>query len=526
MNSTVQKTKPRSGNHGASNTPNKLNERVEEDSTTKRSDRGSKKNANGSNDNEKPRRADLLVAQAREAAELFHNEDGVAYATVKSGPQRLTMPVRSRRFRQWLTSIAFAATGRGIGSSTADEVLATLEAYAVHVGSQETVHIRTAMHDGAIWIDLGDESGKAVHATAEGWTVTQDVVPRFVRPSAQRPLSHPARGGSVQELRPFLNVADDHGFVLSVAWIIAALRPGLPFPIAVFSGEQGTGKSTASRVLRMFVDPNKSPVRAPPKDDETIFVSAHNAHVLAFDNLSGVPTWMSDAMCRLATGSGFAKRGLYTDGEEHVFSATRPIIINGIDDMTTRADLAERALLIELTPIDEKRRREESVFFGALNASAPRIFGALLDGIVGALARGKVKFDRLPRMADFVTWATAAEQALGFSDGAVMKAFDAHHRRAVAVSVESNQVSAAVLRLIADREERRIGKWEGVASALLGDLNRLVGEEQHARGWPRGANVLTRELNRMTTVLRESGINVTLERRKNGRWVTLERSSN
>jgi hypothetical protein len=42
---------------------------------------------------------------------------------------------------------------------------------------------------------------------------------------------------------------------------------------------------------------------------------------LAFDNLSGLPAWLSDALCRLASGGSFAVRQLYTDDDDVPFQA-------------------------------------------------------------------------------------------------------------------------------------------------------------------------------------------------------------
>ena len=72
--------------------------------------------------------------------------------------------------------------------------------------------------------------------------------------------------------------------------------------------------------------------------------AASNGHVLAFDNVSGLPAWISDTLCRLAAGGGFAVRQLYTDQDEVLFDAARPVILNGIEDIVTRPDLADRAV--------------------------------------------------------------------------------------------------------------------------------------------------------------------------------------
>ncbi len=81
--------------------------------------------------------------------------------------------------------------------------------------------------------------------------------------------------------------------------------------------------------------------------------------MLAYDNLPSVPSWLSDALCRLATGGGFATRMLHTDKDEMIFEASRPIILNGIPLLTDRADLADRAVTIHLAAIPEELRQPE-----------------------------------------------------------------------------------------------------------------------------------------------------------------------
>ena len=94
----------------------------------------------------------------------------------------------------------------------------------------------------------------------------------------------------------------------------------------------------------MLVDPNLAPLRSLPREDRDLFIAANNGHVIVFDNVSGLPDWLSDSLCRLATGGGFATRQLYTDGDEVLFDAMRPIILNGIEDFVSRPDLADRTI--------------------------------------------------------------------------------------------------------------------------------------------------------------------------------------
>jgi hypothetical protein len=227
------------------------------------------------------------------------------------------------------------------------------------------------------------------------------------------PLPAPVAGGSIEMLRSFLNVRSDSDFVLVVAWLLACLRHRGPYPVLVLSGEQGSAKSSFSAILRSLIDPNVAPLRALPRDDRDLFIAANNGHVLVFDNVSGLRAWISDTLCRLATGGGFSVRQLYTDQDEVLFNAARPVILNGIEQIVTRPDLADRAMSLTLEPIPEHRRRPEDELWPRVEVARPRILGVLLDAAVEGLKRlPTTHLPELPRMADFAKWASACETAL------------------------------------------------------------------------------------------------------------------
>ena len=137
-------------------------------------------------------------------------------------------------------------------------------------------------------------------------------------------------------------------------------------------------------------------------------IAANNGYLLAFDNLSGLPLWLSDALCRLASGGSFAVRRLYTDDEEVLFQAARPVLLNGIEEVISRPDLGDRAIFLSLAPISEALRRSENELWRDFEIARPYILGALLDAMVhGLRTLGRVRLDRLPRMADFALWAAA-----------------------------------------------------------------------------------------------------------------------
>ena len=320
----------------------------------------------------------------------------------------------------------------------------------------------------------------------------------------------PEAGGKIDELRRFVNV-DGDGFVLFVAWIVAAYRPGRPFTILTLTGEQGTAKSTASRVVRDLIDPNVVPVRSPPKCEDDLIVAASHSHVVAFDNLSGVQPWLSDALCRLATGGGLTKRALYTDDDEFAIEVLRPVILNGIDDIANRADLAERCIVEELLPIAKGKRQTERAFRAAFATAAPRIFGALLDGVASALRNiDRASETDLPRMADFAMWSAAAEEGLGFSPGSISVAYAKNRQRAVELALKSSPVAVALRAILATPSYA--GRWEGQPEQLLFALEQITPEPtRRSPAWPKSAASLSRALRRAATFLRSVGVVINFE---------------
>jgi hypothetical protein len=454
-----------------------------------------------------PTQADILIYLAQ-TAELFHAPDGTGFADLDINGHRETWPIRAKGFRRWLARRFFEATEGAPSSEALQSALNVIEAKAHFDAPERVVHVRIGGLDGKLYLDLGDEAWRAVQIDTTGWRVIDNPPVRFRRASGMRALPTPVSGGSVATLRSFLNVQSDADFVLVVAWTLAVLRNRGPYPVLVLSGEQGSAKSTFSSILRALLDANTAPLRALPREDRDLFITASNSHVLAFDNVSGLPAWISDTLCRLATGGGFAVRQLYTDQDEVLFDAARPVILNGIEDIVTRPDLADRAVFLTLEPIPEERRRPEAELWAAFEAERPRILGVLLDAVVEGLKNvPDTHLPRLPRMADFALWATACETAL-WPAGTFWAAYCGNRDEAVAGVIEADPIAAAVRALMAARTN-----WTGTASELLGALAEEAGERvAKAKIWPDSPRALAGRLRRAATFLRKIGIEIGFER--------------
>jgi putative DNA primase/helicase len=462
---------------------------------------------------------DLLIGLT-EFVELWHDAGRIAYASFPVLDHREHWPIRSREFRMWLSGQFYEKTGAAIGGQALEDGVRILEARAVNEGPLYECFTRIGCAGANMFLDLGDPTWRAVEITAAGWDVVAAPPLKLLRSPSMRALPVPEHGYLIEELRRFVNVKTDDDFMLVVAWIVAALRSRGPFPILVINGEAGTGKSLFSRFVRSLVDPSAAPIRAVPRDDRDLVVSASNSWTLVFDNLSSVPAWLADALCRLATGSGFATRALHTDRDEVIFDGARPIALNGIPNLTDRADLADRSVTIHLRAIPDDERNPEDELIAAFEEARPRIMGALLDAVSRALGNvASVRLDRSPRMADFVKWITAAEPGLGWTPGAFLAAYSSNRHDVTESTFEADSIAVAIWRLVTTGE--RNNGFEGTAAELLEAISSQASETaKKGKYWPQNAAQLGNRVLRAAPLLRAKGCIV--ERRHSGvRTITI-----
>lgn len=457
-----------------------------------------------------PQRDSLMALT--EDCDLWHDEDGEAYATFAVGNHRESWGVRSQKFKRWLAYRAFETTGLVPGAQAVEDTLRVLEAKATQGGRQQEPWSRVGTQNGFLYLDLVTADWSVVQIGPNSWDVIKGHGLPFVRSSGMRALCMPEGGSEIGELRRFINVATDEDFQLVVAWLVAALRATGPYPVLVVNGEQGSGKSTFSKLIRTLVDPNAAPIRGVPKDPRDLFIAASNGHMLVMDNLSRVEPWLSDALCSIATGGGYATRQLQSDRGEALFMVARPIVLNGIPALTERADLAQRSVTIQLRTIEEDERRAEDEFWADWEVTAPRVLGALLDGLSSAVRRiDSVRLDRFPRLADFTKWMTAAEPGLGWEAGTFDAAYRDNQEETNQTAFESDPVAMQICRLVAPFEHG----WEGTAVDLLAALNEIAPESVlRLKSWPVTSQGLGNRLVRCAPLVRAKGFNI--EKRHSG----------
>jgi hypothetical protein len=477
---------------------------------------------------------DYMIKYAEEGATYFHTPEREAYATVKieTGHQE-TYPLRSRNYGLWLRrEFHRREKERRKKEGTAQDedkkplifpqralgdVISHFESQALFEGPEEEVYVRVARRSDMIFVDLCDKAWRAVEISVDGWRVipSEEVPVKFVRSKGMLPLPEPTESeatGALAKLRSLLNIGEDaegaRNWRLMLAWLVQAFTPTGPYPVLTLLGPQGAAKSTAQRILRNIVDASTVPLRSAPRDEHNLYIDARAGWVIALDNMSSLPMWLSDALCRLATGGGFSTRQLYTDQDQILFEAMRPVIVNGIGDVVTRPDLLDRSLIINLPPIPREARKLERVLDAEVEASKSGVLAALFTAVaVGLATLQSVKLDGLPRMADFARWGTATEQALGGDPGSFMAAYTASQDEAVETALESWPVVETLV--IFARTFTEDEPWQGTATELFNILNGRADDDlKRGKDWPKQPNKLTEQLNRLGPSLAEIGVYV------------------
>lgn len=456
-------------------------------------------------------KTEILINIALEESELFHDADQKAYATIRRDGHRETYPLRSKGFRTWLSGRFWEHSRKGCGKQIIQDALGTIEAHAIHEGSCHPVHVRLAPHNERIYLDLGSDRFDVVEVTSTGWLILEDQnIVKFSRPPGMAALPFPTDDGSIEALKRYVNLANQDDWPLIVAFILGCLHPTGPYPNFAATGEQGSAKSTLLRVVKSVVDPSTASLRSKPRNLQDLAISANNSWILAFDNLSDIPGWLSDGLCRLSTGGGFATRTLYSDDEETIFDPKRPVMLNGIDNVIRRHDLADRAIIINLGVIPDEKRIPESEFWADFEDDAPAILGGILSAVSCALQNiNTVQLTKYPRMADFAKWVTAAEPALGWEPGTFMKAYSRNRSEVISMTLDADLVGTAVIVFMDDRPA-----WEGTATELLNALEEAADDRtKRVHGWPKATHILSGKLRRSATALRTNGIEVTFPTR-------------
>jgi hypothetical protein len=197
---------------------------------------------------------------------------------------------------------------------------------------------------------------------------------------------------------------------------------------------------------------------------------------VALENQRHLTPEQSDAICALNTKFGYAERLYYNQGKEFQIPDLHcPVIINGVfAHIIDQADLLDRTVTFRCDYLGEDVRSEDA-FRQRFHLIAPRLFGVVLDGLVGAMkARRDFHCDNdeaalalldgwHTRFVDAAVWGEAFCRTVGFEYGEYAAALKANKDIAFREIAENNQICGGIRKLM----DRRGGEeWRGYPTEL------------------------------------------------------------
>lgn len=467
----------------------------------------------------KPTQAEqLLDLVERSEAYLFRNQTNDPFVCFSKDGHKEVWAIGSSDFKSWLHQLFYDETGKPAKKDTISQVIEVLTAKA-RFSQDDAIPLftRVAEKDGVFWYDLTNQEWQAIKITADGWAIGDDPPVLFTRYRHQKPQVIPQSGGHIEEIFKFVNLKS--GRVLFLCWLVSAFIPGIPHPVLILFGEKGAAKTTTSSLLKQIIDPSALETLTLP-NLRSLLINLQQHWFLDFDNISHISDEASDTLCRAITGGAIQLRKLFTDSEDCIYSFSRCIALNGINNVANRPDLLDRSILMELKRIPEGERRELKELQRDFEEALPGILGGVLDTLSKAMAIfPTVKLDKLPRMADFARWGYAIGEALGGKGQEFLSEYTANIETQNIEVVNSDVVATLMIAFMKD-----LPIWQGLVSVLylhLSDLAPNYGINPLLKEFPSQPNMLTRRLNAIKSNLEMVGIFFERRDKTNGTFITV-----
>jgi hypothetical protein len=515
-------------------------------------DRRNSKSENGSKtDGEKKSIVTIALELIEDDIEnLFVDKFEVPFVTVNIYGHLETLPIRRNKFKKWICKKVYESEDKPMNSEALGAVCNVVEARALFSGNIKALDLRVSNgsvdvsgddqgetdtrhstpQQGTFYYDLINGKREVVKITREGWSIEEpsNVSTLFYRYQGQLPQVRPLREYPADIFDQYMDLVDatvrdkDGKMVdretaelrlLLKCYVIALFIPNIAKVILIILGEQGSAKTVFMELTKNLVDPSSVPTLTFPRNMAEVVQQLSHNYIAYYDNVSVIGDWISDALCRAATGTGFSKRELYTDDDDIIYQFTRSVGLSAIHLPGTKPDLLDRSIIVKKSFIDKKHRRKyKEDILPKFERIKPQLLGYIFDILVKVLqvkANGGINLETRSRMADWEEDAEIISRCMGDRDMDFINAYHDNIKLQTDAILEERPVARALIELIESEPDH---KWSGSMTELLAVLESVATKLKIRADkdmlWPKAANKLSYRLNELKTNLRDIGISI------------------
>lgn len=356
-----------------------------------------------------------------------------------------------------------------ITSSQQKQINEILHFKAKNEGEKKRVHKRFSQGKLTISVSLG--KGRSLIISKSFCSEIKNKKKFFLEHINISPIDDfDINNGDINLLKKYLLISDEE-FILVVVFMVNMFFTRNPQLILNITGAPGSGKTRALKIIKKIIDPSIIVAQNQPDNIKDLVVSAGSSYLLTFDNVSNIPEKIQNILCLITTGGTSADRALNTNADQYIIKTKNPIILTSIKCPLTRQDVLQRALTIDMHPIDQALRKTEQSLNLEFDKDLPKIRGGLYRIVQGVLIirDGFKGSEELTRMADFDELGQMVEKANGWSVGSFKAAYHSNLSIPQSDLIEASELANAIILFSQSQSQ----EFRGTCTELGNELRKI-----------------------------------------------------
>jgi hypothetical protein len=316
-----------------------------------------------------------LVSLGQRCSKLWKTPEGVAYADVVLGGNRITCRIESQQFSDWLQQKYYSETGSDCGHKLISSAISTLSTVTQINGVERAFVNRVAEDNGYYYLDLGTTPDSFVRYSANGWEIVYISPINFSKSVACLTLPTPSSGietsGALKYFYELIGVTEKHQNKVT-DFLIKCLIPSDREPVITFWSDCGTSSSRAAEALKRMIDPCTINQLYKFPSHAKLVEQAEISRVILYEhfNCQDISSDDVDDIIDISNGKGFAAGISRPQISAYTESVKRWIPNDCISVNSVKGGLFE----------------SEFDYWAEFSIIHPEVLGALLDAVCDRLA--------------------------------------------------------------------------------------------------------------------------------------------